>query len=568
MVKTSTFTRRLLIWISILLLIIIGIIVFTISGVNTFLKPSIKQALVNVIVRGSDSLYIVSLDDYLLGPGGNSAEFTGVSIQVDSMRYKVLKDLGQLPKLVFSLKVKKASITGINPWQLLHNKNVVCDDILLASLQLNLLQQTKSPDSVKAPSKTLHELIGPDINNVEINSITIKNAEITYRTVQEQTEKKAWWHFSNASALLKNILVDSVSQNDTSRLWFAKDFNVSLGAFSMESSDGLYKLATKNTLYDFKKQTAEIEQVSVIPAVSKMEFIRRTGYAKDIFTAHVASVKINDFNPASVLVDSKIEAGKLAVNEAVVTIYKDNSAPRDMRSKVGKYPHQLLLKAPLDIDIRSLAIAKSKLVVDQVSRKTGEEGSFIFANINGTIQNISNLAGRIKNNKWCKADLRASFMGPNDMRAVFNFDLQSNDGHFTTGAELASLKPEQINPTIKAMARAELENIAFGSLTYHIEGNDNSTTGNMQLLYNGLKVNVLKQKDNGTLTKKGLISFVANLFKIYDDNPMPGKEERKAINYREARIKEKNFFGIITHNMLGCVQQIVLKGKNKTLPGM
>jgi hypothetical protein len=105
-------------------------------------------------------------------------------------------------------------------------------------------------------------------------------------------------------------------------------------------------------------------------------------------------------------------------------------------------------------------------------------------------------------------------------------------------------------------------------LKYHVEGYDGYAVGDLQMLYRDLKLNVLKEDEDGDLKKKGLISFLANLIKIYDNNPMPGEPERKAINIREQRIPEKNFFGFVIKTLLTCVQQIALKGDEKKLPGL
>jgi hypothetical protein len=240
----------------------------------------------------------------------------------------------------------------------------------------------------------------------------------------------------------------------------------------------------------------------------------------------------------------------------------------DKRNKVGKYPHQMLLKADLPISINSIHISGGKLLVSQRSKKTGEEGSFRFRKIHGVIKNVTNDSTEIAANKWCRADLSADFMGGNLLKADFGFDLASSNGHFVTDASINSLPPGDINPTFKALARAELESFHLQKLKYHVEGYDGYAVGDLQMLYRDLKLNVLKEDEDGDLKKKGLISFLANLIKIYDHNPMPGEPERKAINIREQRIPEKNFFGFVIKTLLTCVQQIALKGDEKKLPGL
>ena len=62
--------------------------------------------------------------------------------------------------------------------------------------------------------------------------------------------------------------------------------------------------------------------------------------------------------------------------------------------------------------------------------------------------------------------------------------------------------------------------------------------------------------------------MLANLFKLYDHNPMPGEGERRATNIRDERLPNKNYFGLIVRTLLKCTQEIAVKGKNKQLPGL
>ena len=78
--KASKNRWRLLLFIGIPVLLIVIALVVALLGVNTFLKPTIKRAISKVITDGSDSLYVFSLKDYVIGPGGRSAIITGIDI--------------------------------------------------------------------------------------------------------------------------------------------------------------------------------------------------------------------------------------------------------------------------------------------------------------------------------------------------------------------------------------------------------------------------------------------------------------------------------------------------------
>lgn len=561
---------RLAILLGLPVLIIIVLVFIALTGVNTFLKPVIKNALAKLVVDGSDSLYQFQLKDYSIGPGGRSVIINELDIRVDSSRYKLLKAAGLLPPLVFSIRVNQASVTGLNPWQLWRHRNIICKSVVLKGAKVNLLQQVKKriDTSGVVVSKNFYELIKPDINNIEVRRINVSNADVTFRTIFQQSGQDSYWHLENTGVILDDILVNSTSHNDSSKVLYANNLVASVGSLKTSSSSAIYQFSTNNAAYDFKKRKAIIAGLAITPAISKTAFYKRMGHEADLFTILIPGLTIEGFNPDSLISNNKLFASLVTLENPDIDIYKDRRAGRDYRNKMGKYPHQLLAKAEMNISIKKLAIRNGKLVVSQKSAKTGETGSFRFTAVNGRIENISNQAIDIRANQWCKAFLSAYFLGDNAMNTVFAFDLASPNGHFITDASLTSLRPGNINPVFRALARAELETFNLEKMVYHVEGNDNAATGNLTFRYRDLKLNVLKEDKNGNLKKKGMVSLLANLAKLYNHNPMPGKEERKAIRVTNRRIPYKNYFGLVVSTLLKCTQEIAIKGENKQLPGL
>lgn len=561
--------RRLLLWVGIPLLIIGILVTVAILGVNTFLKPTIKNAISKIVVDGSDSLYTFSLGDYTLGMGGSAVDINNLSIQVDSARYRAMKAANMLPPLIFSVKLSGASIRGLNPWALWRGKNINCNSIVLAGSVVSLQQQKNETDTLTAEKlKNFYEAIKPDINEINIGYIEIRNSDLTFKTLQEETEQKDNWHFEKMGIKVSDIKVDSGSHKDTTRILYASNIQAGFDSLSMKSTDDMYKFNVGKTAYDFKDRTITVEQFKLRPNISQEDFNKRMGHEADRFTADVKEIKVNNFNAAALLAQSRLETGTIELNSPSFSIYKDKRAGPNNTNKMGKYPHQLLLKAKAPIDIDSIVIKNGQFTYTEKSLKTFMDGSFKFTNVNGHIPNITNQPAEIARNGWCKADLRASFMGNNDMRAIFAFDLAANNGHFMVDAMLESLKAADINPIFRPLAKAELETFVLDKLAYHVEGNDNVATGNMKLLYHDLKLNVLKTDADGNFKKKGLITMLANLLKLHSANPEQGEQERTATGIKEQRNPAKNFFGFVIRTMLACTQEIAVKGKNKSLPGM
>ncbi len=402
--KTTSKRKKLLLIIGIPVLIIAIILMAASAGLNTFLKPSIKRALSKLVVDGSDSLYTFSLGDYTVGMGGHTVIINNLNIQVDSNRYYLLKAANQLPPLIFSIKLDRASVTGLSPWELWRHKNIYCNSIVLAGSVVSLQQQKEVKDTVKRKEpKTLYEAIKPDINEIKIGNIDVRNSDITFKTLQEETEKKESWHFEKMRIKLTEIKVDSLTHKDTTRILYAANLQTAFDSLRMKSTDGMYEYSVSKTEYDFKKRSVEIEKFRLKPAISQQEFNKRKGHEADRFTVNIQKIGIENFNASAFVIESRVEASVINLSSPVIELYKDKTAGPNNTNKMGKYPHQQLKKADLSIDIDSIKIKDGKFTYTEKSAKTLMDGSFKFTNVNGHIPNITNQAVDIEKNHWCKA---------------------------------------------------------------------------------------------------------------------------------------------------------------------
>ena len=94
------------------------------------------------------------------------------------------------------------------------------------------------------------------------------------------------------------------------------------------------------------------------------------------------------------------------------------------------------------------------------------------------------------------------------------------------------------------------------SVDFNISANQNGSSGTVKFLYNDLKVNLLKEADNGEKEKKGLLSFLANTVLIKNDNPTPGEAIRTA-NITFSRVPQASFFNLMWKSIFTGIRETV-----------
>src|SRR4030095_2265605 len=144
------------------------------------------------------------------------------------------------------------------------------------------------------------------------------------------------------------------------------------------------------------------------------------------------------------------------------------------------------------------------------------------------------------------------------LSANFNFLLKAPDGKFQMLAEVNKTNATQLNRASLPLAQFELESGIINKLVYRAYGNDSHASGNLLFLYDDLKINFLEpSEEDGDLQKKGLKSFLANIFFIKQQNPKKDKEPREA-NVTTKRHPRKGFFNMIWRALFAGLKETIL----------
>ena len=108
-------------------------------------------------------------------------------------------------------------------------------------------------------------------------------------------------------------------------------------------------------------------------------------------------------------------------------------------------------------------------------------------------------------------------------------------------------------------------------LQANIKGNQRRAGGDVLVLYNDLKLDML-EKQNGGLDKKDVTTFFANAFVLKKDNPKAGTETRH-VTATFDRIPEAGFFALVwktiltgTLKTIGAPTKIASKTSNGPVP--
>lgn len=550
--------HRVLKWIliSLFILIVLAGVGFQIF-ITRYLPPMVKDRLTDVIVKGSDSLYRFDMGKFKVSFWGGSVHISDLRISIDSARYERLKQENNLPPITFLLNLQEANIEGVGVWSLILRKKINVDVISFRQANLDMARHFRHSVDLPQSGQPLWKAIQPDIRSIAVRLVRCDSLNVSYQNIDSAST--FFWKFDRCNAKIYDILVDSVAAKDSSRLLFAKNLAISMNNMKMETPDGLYGLAAGALHYSSAARALDVTDFQFKPVVSELQFMRRFGYQHEIYKLKMPGIAIRNFDLPQWINFNRLSADSIHLDAPVIQVSMNRNIKPNPYSKKGKYPQQLLQRAPFTIRVRELSANNATVTYDETNNVTGMTGHLAFPNVSGTIRNITNDTAWIERSEQCVAEVQGGVMKTGRLQARFIFNLKDPSGAFSVRSTITNLDAGQLQPLALAMTATDLQSFDLHRLEYAIDGNENGGTGSLRLLYDNMDILLNKVEDDKSLNKRGFLSFLANRLVIYKSNPQNGDEERRAQNIPTTRESTKSFFNFIWKTMYTCAGEVVLR---------
>ncbi|MEO6582802.1 MAG: hypothetical protein ABIO05_00670, partial [Ferruginibacter sp.] len=240
-------------------------------------------------------------------------------------------------------------------------------------------------------------------------------------------------------------------------------------------------------------------------------------------------------------------------------IYNDRTLPRNPKSKIPTDPAELVKNLNFPIAIEKLVINNGYFSYRERGMISGKIGMLFFDKLNATISNITNIPSIF--NKTPDMVLRAStsFIGKTSFNTIWRFPLNKNNGPYTLSGTLGPVDGKLLNVALEPQAMISVRQGQINSFVFETTGDFSKAHTKGTLLYNGLKLNVLKKVEGETeLQKKTALSFLANIF-IDDRNPDHGKVRQNEIDF--SRDSSRSFFYLVSQSFFLAIRKTIT-GKN------
>jgi hypothetical protein len=548
------FLRRILV-IALSVFVFLLIVVYLMA--DSIVIPILKDRLHTLIIQGSDSLYTYRLGKLKANFFGGNVEVENLQVEVDSSRYQYLSERNQLPSLTMQLSLGSGKISGIGILSLLLGKEIKINQIVSTDADIRITRHIRKRTEVHN-TIPIWKAIRPKISSISINQIKLVGIKMHYKNID--TSESVKLQFDRFDANFKNIKIDSAASVDTTRIGFTKEIEMKFRELKFRTEDSLYKMKAKEIDYSSVKRSLEIDSFKLQSTVEKNEFYTKKGRQENMYYIEFDKVKFSNIRLDHFLYNNVIDADSVVFDNPDIDIYNDRSYPLNYASKIGKYPHQELLKASSTIMINSVLVHNGQILYTEKNPETSQEGTFSISGLNMKARNITNDSGQIRKNPVMTADVTGKILGASSLSSHFDFYLDSSDGRFSSSGSVKSLSADQLNKLAVPLGNVELTSLQMQEMDYKVRGQDFQATADVRMRYSNLALILRKtDKETGAIKAKKFVTKIVNRFILWPSNPGSDGKERIAVNKTVSRLTTQAFFGLIWKTIFAGMEDIMMR---------
>lgn len=515
-------------------------------------KPLLDAQIKEVVLSATDSLYRVEYEDLSLNLFTGSARLKNFRLISDTAVYARLENQMKAPDNRFEATVALLRVRGLDIRKAVFSKEMDISGILVDTPRVILTNKYHLYNDTIVQEQVDDAGFLGALKAIRIGTVGISGIHFTFDKLEDSAKTRN--EFKNVQLRVDDILIDSAARKDPSRFFYTRSIALDMGGYHLEIPDSHYNLAFDSLYIRTDQQKLVLQGLKYAPRISKQEFYRELGYAKDITQLWFEELTFQELDLARFMRSQRIRAGKLYVTGGTVDVSNDLRYPRRPTSKIGKSPHQQLMKLNHPVKIDSIYVDKVDISYAETSGKYLKEGKITFERTHGWLANVTNDSISLRADQIMKADLTTYLMNQGKLNAQFTFDMFDKQGAFTYKGTLGPMNGKSLNRILTPLLSAKVENASIKGVRFDMQGNDYRNWGTFWFDYDDLKIAVLNTDDDGSTSKKKLVSFLANELLLNSSNPnekgvyLVGK-----ISYR--RPHEYSFFKTLWKSLLEGIKQ-------------
>jgi hypothetical protein len=516
--------------------------------INMYWSPILAQKIRTVVLTGTDSLYKADFSKAELNILHGNIIFYNITIEPDTAVYNRMCKNHTAPNNLIELHVRRLILNRIHPFRLYFKHQLSISEVILNDPDLHVtykLNQTK--DTVITDNRTAWQKISKSLKAIRIGNIFLNDIKLKYDDYSGH--KLVISELKEMSFSARDLLIDSATQKDKSRLLYCKEITAELNNYKGKTADGLYSYKIAHIKLSTLTSQMTIKGFTLAPVDAK-DFFNKT--SKDRYTIQLDTLQLNHFDYLSYHRFRTVSVSSIIAKNGSFALLNNPNKKQDASiDKIKSFPAYALREITTDLKIDTAYVHNINVAYSEYNDKSYQTGTIAFNNTSGRFLNITNNKTALAKNNICTAQLNTYFMNTGKFDVLFNINLTDPAVPYSYKGELGPMDMNGLNEATMPLAMVKITEGNIKSFKFDITANSKVAKGRVTLLYNDLKVKLLSPDTafNG-FSGKLVASLYANIFIIKHNNPDNANVAPRSFYVNYVRPKSSPFFKTIWNTLL------------------
>ncbi len=514
-------------------------------------EPQIKAKLSQLVKDASNGLYKLEMGHIEIDVTAASLTAKNVLLSVDSSRMLELENSSALGSDMYEIFLEQINFQGLSAMELLNGKDIDLASLTLDSPKIRITHKVRK--RATEDTANIYERLAAHHQSYSIGNLLLNNIQLTFINLDKN---KSVSTLKNVSASFIDIKIDSSTKNDSTRFLFARDAVINVKGFKQLTQEKRYHFNIDSIALRPQDGNMHFFDLTLKPEGTKEDFSKIIKYQQDRYDLKIKKGTIKNINWFSLLAGEGFYGDEMMAEGATVNIYHDRSLPAGP-PKSNNFPHQLLMNAGTAVSVKKILLRNMTIMYEELNPKSMHSGVVSFYNVNGEINNVTNIKDEISKNSGLSIIASADFLNEGKLNTVFRFDLaNASSGNFSVDATLGQMQGAALNKITEGLALIKIKSVTVDKLQMKIKGSNKGAGGKVMFAYHDLEFDVLKN-DDGDLKKRAILSFIANKLMVNKSNPGGKGEQAKQFTVLQQHDTQRSFFNLIWKTLLAGILKTV-----------
>jgi hypothetical protein len=529
------------------LLLVTAIVLFLAFLINIYWSPILSQRLKSVVLTSTDSLYNIDFSSAELHVLQGRIVIYNLSLKPDTAVYNRRIKKHTAPNNLVNLHVRRLILSQIHPFQLYFKRRLDIGRITLSTPDVHMRYQLNhTKDTISKDHRTVWQKVAKTLKSIHVSEIFLN--DINFKYDDYSGNKLVISELKEMNLQASDLLIDSATQTDKSRMLYCKDVVFDLNNYKGKTTDGLYSYTVKRLKLSTQTSQLNAEGLTFAPT-NTATFFNKT--EKDRYIVKLDSLQLNNFDFLSYHKYRSLTASSLILSHGSFDLFNNPNKAQTDKDKIKSFPNMAMSGITTNLKIDTITTKHIDVSYSEHNKKSDENGTIYFYNTEGTFLNVTNNKEALQKNNITTAQLTTYFMNRGKLNLFFSFNLTDKDASYSYKGNLGPMNLSLVNQATIPFAMVKVASGKLKAFNFDIKANSKVSKGNVTLLYNDLKVTLLKSDSiNQKLKRKIIATLFANIFILKHNNPDNEGEIPRSFNVVYKRPVNSPFFKTIWQTLL------------------